>query len=259
MRILALGSSQLGMFKQGVDLLTATGTRIERLDFAGIWETGFGYLYLDGSRVLAPDMVPELNNPRNKNLKDFWFVRGTNQVPDLDSYDLILFIASPCKLFSAFFYPSLQVMPLSDDILKTIIFSDYMNCRDYDSISKWHFRVSPVIGQVSKAFPKKTVFIGAPLPIEGGVVWLEALRAKLLSSENANHVHMQNIAKARRICKDSIFGDGAGVKVVLPPAELLCDMQISTKSQYGGSHNSWHADEQYGFDLVNHLCSLSLL
>jgi hypothetical protein len=43
-RILAIGSSHLASFKLGVNIANKQSQLLPEIDFAGIWETGFGYL-----------------------------------------------------------------------------------------------------------------------------------------------------------------------------------------------------------------------
>lgn len=256
-KILAIGNSHLGALKKGFELVLKGSQALECIDFAQLWETGFGYLELDGSKIVAPDFIPEKNNPRHLNLKEAWGVYPDKvKVPDLSEYDLVLVVASPSKLFSLFYYGLLDPFSLSTDIIRDIIFSNTFDVDRFPLLSPLHLRVSKVVKQICDLQKNKVVFIGAPLPVEGfQLTIVERLRAKLEASRVNSARHLENIERIRFVADQSLADPEALFKVILPPRHLLCHFEISTKAAFRG-RDLWHCSGEYNATMVEHLDSL---
>jgi hypothetical protein len=254
-KYLAIGSSQLGGFKRGVDLFNSQ--LYEDIDFARLWETGFGYLELNSQGlIVAPDKVPEQNNGKNINLKSIWKIHRTSRLPCIYDYQKIFVLASPCKYFSPFYYQKGMPIPLSSVLLKACLNSWQIDCLNYDAISPWHFRISSILGQIVRVCPEKVVFIGAPLPIEGAEKnYFETLRTVLEENSTLKECHLENMHKIRQLCSISADqSEGMPLKIFLPPAELLCDLTLTTLSKFSPpSGSAWHASLDYWHSVVSEL------
>ena len=155
-KFLAIGSSQLAGFTRA---MRQTGLGYEdNFDYAGIWETGFGYLDLskDG-KITAPNFIPPKNNKSNYNLEEIWFTYKTKKIPCIHDYDRIFIIASPSKYFAPFYYPNPWPIILSEDIIKYCINSLYMDTSNFDKYSVWQFRISTIIAKLCAAGPEKII------------------------------------------------------------------------------------------------------
>lgn len=264
-KILAIGSSQLVGFKRGIDLILPDKRRAFDIDFVGMWETGFGYIELDKlGNIVAPDIVPPLNNPSKVNLKRDWRIWGlpNHKTPLIHNYDFIFVIASPCKYFAPLYYSNPRPILLSRSMLEAAIFSCYMDCASFDHISPWMFRISPVIKALIDRCPDKIVFIGSPLPISGEeCTFIEPLRRAMKEHRHFWDAHMENIDTIEGICRSSLICNSASrFKIALPPSDVCCDDMLSTRrSFYKGNHNAWHANTDYWGRVVEHLCELNLL
>jgi hypothetical protein len=260
-KMLAVGSSQLGGFKLGFEG-TSYVDYFNRIDFAGMWETGFGYLNLDDKgMIVAPDIVPEQNNPGNHNLKQRWSIAGTDHaLPCIHDYDRIFILASPCKFFSPLYYSTHVPVLLSPRLIQQCLASQWIDSDQFVEINPWQFRISPIIRQICMACPQKVVFVGAPLPICGQEFqFLEPLRNVLTSDQLLLGIHRKNIAAIRQICDSSGVPAGdLSFKIFLPPDDLLCDLTISTRKEYMG-RNHWHASPKYWSEIIEAMVKQQLL
>ena len=256
---LAIGSSQLGGFLKGFRLCDEK--LAEKFDFAGVWETGFGYLNLESDGFIrAPDLVPKVNNPTKRNLQNAWAIRdsfgnkGLGRVPCIHDYQKIFIVASPCKYFAPFYYPKDgSPLLLSPSVLKSC-FDSWQIDKQFESISPWHFRVSPIVRQLIRACPEKVVFVGAPLPLEHlEKGYFERLRNVLRTNSLLKDVHLQNIESIRRLCSRHHADSGISCDVVLPPDELLCDFKLTTNSMYTTKSSVWHAGSEYWRKMVTRI------
>ena len=261
-KFLALGSSQLGGFLKGFRLFDEQLT--EEFDFAALWETGFGHLNLepDGC-ICAPDLVPKLNNPEKRNLQRAWAIRDAfgnkhlGQVPCIHNYQKIFIVASPCKYFAPFYYAKNSIPSLlSASILRSCFYSWQVD-KQFEAISPWHFRVSPIVRQLISRCPEKVVFIGAPLPLENlETRYFEGLRAVLKNDKSLKDIHFQNMESLRCLCSQFHSQSGSSYDVFLPPDELLCDLKLTTRSMYATKSSVWHAGSEYWQKIVAKICKL---
>lgn len=257
-RILALGSSQLVGFKRGVDSFDGANC-FQAIDYAGMWETGFGYLELNcEGRIVAPDYVPRENNPSNVNLSRDWRIwnRQEHSVPLIHDYSLILIVASPCKYFAPIYYHEPQPIIYSASVLQGAMFSGVIDHQQFDYISPWQFRISPVISSLLTTCPSKIVFVGSPLPIYGQETeFIEPLRATIASNQHLQDIHMSNIAIIRTLSDKSLSSSTSlPYRIVLPPRDLCCEMFLSTREEYyKGNKNAWHADTSYWIRMIEEL------
>ena len=260
---LAIGSSQLAGFFKGFRLFDEK--LAENFDFAALWETGFGYLNLEfDGFIRAPDLVPKVNNPSKINLQDAWFVRDSfgnkdkGRVPCIHDYQKIFIVASPCKYFAPFYYPkNSPPFLLSPSVLKSC-FGSWQIDKQFESINPWQFRVSPIVRQLMSSCPEKSVFIGAPLPLEHlEPGYFEPLRVVLKSDSCLKDVHFQNVESIRLLCSHYLADSGISCDVVLPPDELLCDLKLTTRSIYAEG-TVWHAGSEYWQKMVSRIVDLFL-
>ena len=259
-RILAIGSSHLASFKLGVNIANKQSQLLPEIDFAGIWETGFGYLKLDGANVLAPDLVPQQNNANNVNLRDIWTINDKKSCPpNLNEYSKILIFASPCKLLPSLYYQRSIPAPLSSSTMREVLRSNYMDHHIFDLINPWQFRISKIVQEICNYAMQKVVFVGAPLPIEGMEdAVIEAIRKELQSNQMLAEIHKNNVHKLRQLSEESFKNIEFPYSFILPPETLLCDMQISTKKHFL-SGNMWHTNGEYGLEIIKKLIALSIL
>tara|TARA_X000000368_G_C23008758_1_gene702523 strand:- start:20 stop:820 length:801 start_codon:yes stop_codon:yes gene_type:complete len=256
---LAVGSSQLGGFLKGFRLFDEK--LAEKFDYAAVWETGFGYLNLESDGFIrAPDFVPKVNNPSKRNIQNAWAIRdssgnkGLQRVPCIHHYKKIFIVASPCKFFAPFYYP-INSPPslLSASVLKSC-FASWQIDKQFESISPWHFRISPIIRQLIRSCPEKVVFIGAPLPLENlETRYFERLRDVLMANTYLRDVHLQNIESIRCFYSRHHVNSVASYDVVLPPEKLLCDLKLTTHSMYATKESTWHAGSEYWRKIVSRI------
>jgi hypothetical protein len=258
-KILALGSSHLASFKTGVDFCRSNGDMVAEIDFAGIWETGFRCLYIDGSYIAAPDYVPPQNNPRQINLKQTWKIAQQDKIPNLDDYDSIFIFASPSKLFHGFYYHFDSVAALSEGLIHEIILGNYICSELFESISPWQLHVSKIIRDIVALKQNQVFFVGGPLPVEGLEADLtETLRGRLLQSASLTKIHLNNVNQIRRLSEKSLQEDWPHMRFLLQPERLLCDLQISTKKEYE-DRNKWHANIRHGVEMIRFFKTLGVL
>jgi hypothetical protein len=253
MKNLAIGSSQLGGFAKA---MRKVGVEFNNsIDYAGIWETGFGYLDLEeDGKITAPDIVPPDNNPHRLNLKAKWSIYDRDHVPCADDYEKIYIIASPSKYFPPIYYRNPTPILLSRDLIRHCLTSWHVDSSGFDHINPWQFRVSPIVGKLCRSYPGKIVFVGAPLPMRGKeTVFIEKLRSKLVNDKTLYNVHQSNVLHVKSLSQESIEGSSKeSIKIFLPPDHVLCDLRISTQEKYQNG-NHWHANESYWCEVVGEM------
>lgn len=249
-KILAIGSSQLAGFRKGFSYFDEQLAKA--FDFAALWETGFGYLKLEPDGCIhAPDLVPKRNNPKKRNLKRAWGISGSGKVPCIHDYEKIFILASPCKYFAPFYY-SRNSLPslLSPSVLHSCFYSWKMG-KQFNTISPWHFRVSPIVRDLIDNCPEKVIFIGAPLPLENlEKGYFEVFRKVLNNDGVLKDIHFQNIESIRCLCSRFHMGSDSSYDVFLPPDKLLCDLKLTTRSTYATKDSVWHAGSEYWHEIV---------
>ena len=257
--ILAIGSSQLVGFKRGVDYLLDGENSCHCIDYAGMWETGFGYLSLsEDGQIIAPDFEPAKNNPSKVNLARDWRIwdRREHLIPSIHNYEFIYVVASPCKYFAPIYYQEPCPILHSASAIKAVILSGFMSHERFDCISPWMFRIAPIITSLMLACPEKIIFIGAPLPIYGQEKqFIEPLRTKITESKSTSDIHMHVINTIKEIC-DTTFTTSkpSSFRVLLPPQDTCCDLFLSTREQfYKGNDNAWHANTAYWVRIIEEL------
>ena len=251
---LAIGSSQLGGFRQGFRVFN--DQLADRFHFAGMWETGFGYLFLDSEGfVQAPDLVPHKGNPNKVNVKTRWKINSLERVPCIHDYQKIFILASPCKYFAPLYYPrNIKPSLFAPTLIRYCLESWETEYSSFDSINPWHFRISPLIKQLVINCPEKVVFIGAPLPIMNlEKQYFERLRSILESDYSLKEIHLENINVIRKLC-DNFFQNPTTPDIILPHFDALCDLKITTLSVYANDNkNAWHANSEYWKGVVSHV------
>ena len=271
-KILFLGNSHIACIKNAITKRGIT-TFKNKIEIAGMWQGGFKYLYLNGSVIEAPSFTPKEWNKKKINLKDFWrigrifnqgeidssLISENNILPDLEKYDHIIIFASPSRLFSMLYYENSKkpnINLFSELLISKIARSLYIS-EEISLINQNHLSSSQIILDIGKKFSSKVTFVGSPLPLEGRFKNLEKLKKIINSDYSLLKKHLENIDRIRFACRSTFESSYRGIRIVLPPPNLLTKCQIATLPKYSWNNKDiFHTNTHYGELVLDQLSEI---